>query len=355
MPEPAISIVIPTLGRERVLRETVGALLAPAERADEVLVIDQTPEHETETAAFLAAEQAAGRIRWLPHRPAGVVGAMNRGLREARGDIVLFLDDDIIPAPGLVAAHRRVYEEFPEAWAAVGRVVQPEDVESPSKTPASESRDHRPTEEGSRRRASGAARRVSPLRRDLEFRFNGTAPAWVANVMAGNLSVRRERALAIGGFDPKFIPPVSFRFETEFARRLIAAGGRIRFEPAAEIRHLRAPSGGTRSLGSHLTSASPLHGVGDYYYALRCGRGRDRALYLLCRPFREVCTRFHLRHPWWIPVKLIGEVRALRQALRLYRRPRDAERSDGSGPNDAELAAGGTERRCRNPIGDPRS
>jgi hypothetical protein len=35
---------------------------------------------------------------------------------------------------------------------------------------------------------------------------------------------------------------------------------------------------------------------------------------------REVCTRFHLRHPWWIPVKLTGELRALVWASRLCRR-----------------------------------
>jgi GT2 family glycosyltransferase len=173
---------------------------------------------------------------------------------------------------------------------------------------------------------SGAIRPCSPcapwavsLTRDLRFAFNGHEPAWVTNVMAGNLCVKRERALAVGGFDANFTPPVAYRFETEFAKRLVAAGGRIRFEPAASIRHLRASRGGTRSQGSHLNSASPVHGVGDYYFALRCGRGWERAWYMARRPFREVRTRFHLRHPWYIPVKLIGEMRALLLALRLWR------------------------------------
>jgi hypothetical protein len=137
--------------------------------------------------------------------------------------------------------------------------------------------------------------------------------------MAGNLCVNRKKALESGGFDERFGPPVAFRFETEFAKRMILRGGRIWFEPTASVQHLRAASGGTRSRGSHLVSASPLHGVGDYYYALRCGRGWDRVRYMLRRPFREVRTRFHLGHPWWIPVKLLGEVRALLMALRWYR------------------------------------
>ena len=145
--------------------------------------------------------------------------------------------------------------------------------------------------------------------------------------MAGNLSVRRDRALAIGGFDPDFVPPVSFRFETAFAKRLVAAGGRIRFEPAAEVRHLRATRGGTRIHGNHLASASPLHGVGDYVYALKHGRGLERLGYIARRPFREVRTRFHLRHPWFIPVKFVGELRALFMALRLARGARKTLKS----------------------------
>jgi hypothetical protein len=158
----------------------------------------------------------------------------------------------------------------------------------------------------------------SSLTQDMRFAFNGGNPAWVANVMAGNLCVNRERALRVGGFDANFTPPVAYRFETEFAKRLLAAGGRIWFEPRASIRHLRAARGGTRSQGSHLNSASPVHGVGDYYFALRCGHGWGRVAYMACRPVREVRTRFHLRHPWFIPVKLLGEMRALLLALRLW-------------------------------------
>jgi GT2 family glycosyltransferase len=170
----------------------------------------------------------------------------------------------------------------------------------------------------SRRFSVSAFQPFSVLRRDLDFRFYGTAPAWVTNVMAGNLSVKRDKALSLGGFDKNFIPPVSYRFETEFAKRVVLAGGKIRFEPKASIRHLRAASGGTRTLGSHLTSISPLHGVGDYYYALCCGKGWDRVGYMARRALREVCTRFHLWHPWWIPVKAVGELRAIWMALRLF-------------------------------------
>lgn len=149
----------------------------------------------------------------------------------------------------------------------------------------------------------------------MHFPFRSAQPAWVSNGMSGNMSIRRSRGLQVGGFDENFLPPVSFHFESDFCKRLIAAGGRIRFTPEARIHHLRAVRGGTRSQGNHLTSASPRHGQGAYYFALRRGLSPASLMFLMHRPLREVCTRFHLRHPWWIPVKVVGELRALIQAV----------------------------------------
>ncbi len=329
----SLSIVIPTYGRDNVLCDTIRALIALETRADEIVVVDQTPEHESATAERLAAWEAEGRIRWIRHQPPGTVGAMNRGVMEAKGEIVLFLDDDIVPDGNLIQKHLEAYQKHPEAWAVVGQGIQEGKAESRKQIAEIErhSGNTDGTEKFPNRVHASHLQRFLPiiqlsafsfqlLNQDLDFDFNGTDPAWVENVMAGNLSVRRERFLQLGGFDENFTPPVAYRFETEFAKRLIAAGGRIRFEPAASIRHLRVPSGGTRSRGSHLTSGSPIHGVGDYYFALRCGRGWQRLSYILRRPFREVCTRFHLRHPWWIPLKFVGELRAIWAAWRLYRK-----------------------------------
>jgi len=341
-----MTIVIPTLGRGRVVVNTLSYLYSLDAKAEEIIVVDQTSFHDPETEAYLKSEHGRGRIRWIRHQPPGVAGAMNRGLAEATGDIVLFLDDDIIPSEGLVAAHQQAYVEHPEAWAVVGQVIQPEDCrpQTADRRPQADEGEPQNTQKDTEKRRETEDRCNSShanhlgfknpllcilrylwfpfssesfLRRDLDFRFNGTEPAWVENVMAGNLSVKRDKALVLGGFDEKFIPPVSYRFETEFAKRIISAGGRIRFEPTASVRHLRAPQGGTRSCGNHLTSVSPLHGVGDYYYAMQCGRGWERVWYMAKRPFREVSTKFHLRHPWWIPLKFIGELCAVWMAFRL--------------------------------------
>jgi hypothetical protein len=56
--------------------------------------------------------------------------------------------------------------------------------------------------------------------------------------------------------------------------------------------------------------------MGDYYFAMRSGLSRETLSYLLKRPVREVATKFHLRHPWYVPVKLLGELRAFGAAVR---------------------------------------
>lgn len=311
--KPGISVVIPTYRRGPVLLETLRHLFALNPPPGEILVVDQTESPDAEVRAALDRWTAEGRIRRIPVSPPSIPRAMNAGLKDAQGTVVLFLDDDVVPQKDLVACHQNAYAEHREAWAVAGQVIQPEDANRFTRV-----------------RPGTATSGGSFLEKDLHFDFGGKSPGRVTNVMACHLSVKRQEAMEIGGFDENFIPPVSFRFETEFAKRLAAAGGKIFFDPRASLRHLRESSGGTRTRGGHLTSASPVHGAGAYYYMLRWGRGWNRIGHILKRPFREVCTKFHLTHPWFIPVKFIGELRAIRLAVRLYRQGPRLMQPEGS-------------------------
>ena len=304
-----LSIVIPTFGRGEVLLETLGHVLRLETPPEEILVVDQTPKHRPETQRQMESWDASGRIRWTLMKKASIPAAMNKGLRQASCPLVLFLDDDIVPNGDLAAAHVAAHREFPEASSVVGQVLQP------GEEPASRN----------------GWQPKSGFLADIDFPFWSTERAWVSNVMAGNLSVKREKAIETGGFDVNF-EGIAYRFETEFARRLLRHGGKILFEPKASIRHLKAARGGTRATGRQdgvpsmsgeyhrLTSASPRYAMGDYYFAMRQGWSGSMIRYMLRRPFREVATRFHLKHPWCIPAKLVGEARAAWRAWTLYRR-----------------------------------
>lgn len=289
-----VTVAIPTYGREQVLLDTIRGCLQQTSPPGEVLVVDQTPQHGPETKATLQAWCDQGRIRVLPRERPSQPAAINYALLEAAKPLVLFLDDDVVLAHDLVEQHALAHHSS-EIWAVVGQILQP--GEQPV--------DYLPSPLDGR------------LKCHLGFRFNSSRRCWIQNCMSGNLSVRRQQVLAIGGVDENFELTVAYRFDTDFARRVWNAGGRILFEPRASIRHLRASSGGTRTFIDHRRSHRPDHSVGDYYFALRHGGPWERWAYSGRRLVRSVLTKYHLRRPWWIVPKLIGELRGLGMAMRL--------------------------------------
>jgi len=271
-----ISIVIPTYRRDQVLLETLDPLLNLQPRAAEILVVDQTLRHAPETEARLRQLDGAGSIRWLRLDRPSIPGAMNVGLLRASEEIVLFLDDDIMPDGGLVAAHLYAHREDGVGLVA-GQVLQPWNAT-----------------------ASGAS--------DVStFQFSSAQRSLVREFMGGNFSVKRALALTLGGFDENFVH-VAYRFEADFADRLLAMGICILFEPSASIRHLKVLAGGTRVYGDHLRTVRPSHAVGEYYYLLRRWRSRYALPRLFRRPIAAIATRHHLRRPWWIPVTITSEL-----------------------------------------------
>lgn len=274
-----MSVVIPTYCRGPVLLETVRRLLAQEPRPSEILLVDQTPTHDKDVEEALAGMEATSTIRRYRMDRPSIPRAMNLGLDKAEGPIVLFLDDDVVPGRGLVAAHLGAHRRI-ECSVVAGQVLQPGEEPAPS----------------SESYASSG--------------FRSSRSEWIDGIMAGNFSIRRSFGRRIGGFDENFVR-AAYRFETEFADRILATGERIWFEPDASIRHLKTERGGTRAYGHHLRTARPGHSVGAYYYLLRSRRRRSLPVAILGRMARSVRTRHHARRPWWIPVTMAAETLGL--------------------------------------------
>ena len=283
-----ITIAIPTYNRGPILIETLERLMELTPRAGEIVVVDQTKSYPPEIEEKLASFP----MRWIRLPEPSIPHAMNVALREASHRLVLFIDDDVIPSATLAQEHVRAHDGG--VWAVVGQVLQPGQE--------SQHFDQEALHRG--------------VLRDLAFRFNHDEACEVENVMAGNLSVDREKALSIGGFDEHFTG-AAYRFETDFARRVIAAGGRIRYEPRASLRHLQVPTGGVRAHGDPRRTASPSHSVGDYYFALR--HVSSFRHYALQRFRQNVFTRYTLAHPYLIPIKAVAEIRGYLLARKLVR------------------------------------
>jgi GT2 family glycosyltransferase len=245
----------------------------------EILVIDQTQKHNENVEKQLSAWHEEGLIHWIRLKKPSTAKALNTAILEAKSEIILFLDDDIIPSEELVIKHLEAYRQDDAIWAVAGQVIQPE----------------------------GPKREKRNYGVGLNFPFDSKERKFIESAMAGNLSVKRKRAIEVGGFDENFIG-AAFNFELEFAERLIDKGGKILFEPQASIKHLREKEGGVRSFGNFSRTLLPLHAVGAYYYFFRSKRVRSVFLSSLRRLANLIHAKHYLYKPWWIPVTLIAEL-----------------------------------------------
>ncbi|HEY6064637.1 MAG TPA: glycosyltransferase family 2 protein [Thermoanaerobaculia bacterium] len=108
------SVVVPTYRRPDTLFRVLDALGAQTSPPEfEVVVVDDGSGDGT--AERLRAYRATYPLRCFTQGNAGPARARNRGVEEARGAIVLFLGDDTVPEPQLLAVHARAHAERPVA------------------------------------------------------------------------------------------------------------------------------------------------------------------------------------------------------------------------------------------------
>jgi len=100
-----LSVVIPTFNREQVLKRTLPALLAqdfPSDQFELIYVLDGSTDG---TARMLRAVKPKCAVQVLEQPNQGPGAARNKGIQAARGDLILFLDDDLICPPSLFQLH----------------------------------------------------------------------------------------------------------------------------------------------------------------------------------------------------------------------------------------------------------
>jgi glycosyltransferase involved in cell wall biosynthesis len=124
---PLASVVVATYRRPRVLRDTLCGL--QAQQMDppdtfEVVVIDNDP---AQSAGAVVAELKAGwpqtvRLHYVPESRLGLSYARNRGIDEARGDVIAFLDDDVFVSPTWLRAMLQCFKRT-ESVCVGGRTL----------------------------------------------------------------------------------------------------------------------------------------------------------------------------------------------------------------------------------------
>jgi glycosyltransferase involved in cell wall biosynthesis len=215
---PELSVVIPTYRRRDALPRTLDALgrqTIDPEAFEAIVVDDPVDDDSDAVAAAIRAEARAFKVHQLHREARGVSAARNAGWHAARSRLVMFIGDDILPAPGMLAEHLDWHRCHPEEEVGVlGRVEWAGEL------------------------------RVTPfmrwLERGIQFDYGslggGEAP-WT-HFYTANVSLKRAMLERIGGFDQDRFP---FLYEDlDVGRRLSNHGFRLLYNPAALGEHLHA-------------------------------------------------------------------------------------------------------------------
>ena len=227
---PSVSVIVPTYRREGLLRRMLADVLKLRWPELEIIVVDQTQEHEPATAELLDAVRT--RIWHIRHTPPGVVGALNRGLAAARGEIALLLDDDIAIADAdLVTHHVANYGEA-SVGAVAGRVLDAGNPHEGIYDPGS----------------------ADPVWGFFRSRWDHPVRCEVTTAPGANMSVRREALARLGGLDER-ITGNAFRWENDVCLTLRAAGLRTVYDPRPTVYHYYGSAGGNEN--RHLLGHEP--------------------------------------------------------------------------------------------------
>jgi glycosyltransferase involved in cell wall biosynthesis/peptidoglycan/xylan/chitin deacetylase (PgdA/CDA1 family) len=203
---PRLSVIIPTYNRIDRLRNCLEALCRQTQSGKDFEVIVVVDGSTDGTLAMLKGLDTPFPLRILEQRNLGQPAALNRGLRATRGRYCLFLDDDIVPAPGLVSAHLSCQEQT-GGVVGVGQITLgiPED-------------------------ANWFVQRYSESWSSHYAQLNSgsRAPTWT-DVFGGNVSAPREHLIHVGGVDGD----LKAAFDVEMGYRLMSDGLRAVYLPEA--------------------------------------------------------------------------------------------------------------------------
>jgi GT2 family glycosyltransferase len=223
LPDPLISVIIPTYNGASVLGVTLDALRcqASAPMPFETIIVDDGSTDDTESV--VSGLGLPGSFRYIRQPNRGAAAARNHGASHARGESLLFLDSDVVPDPNLLNEHLESHQAYKRALI-VGRT------------------------------------QVWPRYEDTVFyRLMGEeifafdlgdqrTPISYQEVVSRNFSLKREAFCEIGGFDEGF--PRSGYEDTEFAFCAAQLGYQFIYTPRASGVHRH--TGTLSQVGEHM-------------------------------------------------------------------------------------------------------
>ncbi|MEQ1512677.1 MAG: glycosyltransferase [Lysobacteraceae bacterium] len=220
---PGASIIIPVYNQFAHTLACLRALAAhPPATPFEVIVVDDGCSDET-----VAALPQIGGVRY--HRRAqngGFIAACNDGASLARGEHLIFLNNDTVPQPGWLDALLGTFDEHPDAGLVGAQLLYP---------------DGRLQEAGGVVFADGSGWNYGKSESPEDPRF-----AYLRDcdyVSGAAIAIPRALFAALGGFDARYAP--AYYEDTDLAFAVRAAGKRVFYQPASRVIHAEGGTAGT--------------------------------------------------------------------------------------------------------------
>ncbi|MEZ5296345.1 MAG: glycosyltransferase [Ilumatobacteraceae bacterium] len=230
---------MPTYNRRQRLERVLRSLAAQdAGVPFEVVVVSDGSTDGTDE--YLASTDVPLPVRRVSQANAGPAAARNRGVAESHGDLIVFLDDDVVAAPDLVRRHVDEHA-IDDSLVTIGPMLDPDDHDM----------------------SAWVRWEQLMLRKQYEAMRKGVYEATARQFYTGNAAIRRCHLDAVGGFDENFRRAE----DVELAYRLEHAGLRFRYLPEAVGFHYAE-----RSYDSWRTAAY-TYGRNDVVFAR--DRGED--------------------------------------------------------------------------------
>ncbi len=197
-------MVVPAFNAAAYLSRCLDALLRSSVKFELIVVDDASTE-----PAAIAVMQRAGPGYLRLETNGGPAMARNAGVRTASGELIVYIDSDVLVTPTTIEALAKVFVDEPSLDACFGSYDEAPD-------------------------ATGT---LSTYRNLLHHYVHQTGPRDATTFWAGCGAVRREVFLDIGGYDERFRRP-SIE-DIELGMRLCAAGHAIRLAPWIQVKHLK--------------------------------------------------------------------------------------------------------------------
>lgn len=119
-----ISVIICTYNRARYISAVLESIAGCGYEDYEIIVVDNNSSDNTADLVSAFEQKHQGlKLRYCVEPVQGLSSARNRGIAEAQGDILVFVDDDATVGKGYLSCYAELFERRPEVYAAGGPII----------------------------------------------------------------------------------------------------------------------------------------------------------------------------------------------------------------------------------------